>query len=100
MGDDGAGVLMSPAGCCGCCCACPVAKAKQQIDGSRLPAERPNIPALTDQTNPCLCLQDFLGRVNLDMEGMARSIPPTLRMLCLHGTADKTIPYQVQPAIW
>ena len=55
------------------------------------------------QTTPtclclCLCLQDFLDRVNLDMEGMARSIPPTLRMLCLHGTADKTIPYQVQRA--
>ena len=46
----------------------------------------------------CLCLQDFLDRVNLDMEGMARSIPPTLRMLCLHGTADKTIPYQVLAA--
>ncbi|KAI3430988.1 hypothetical protein D9Q98_009391 [Chlorella vulgaris] len=38
--------------------------------------------------------QDFLSRVQLDMEGMARSIPPSVCMLCLHGTADKTIPHQ------
>lgn len=38
--------------------------------------------------------EDFMGRVGLDMEGMARSIPPTVCMLCLHGTADTTIPYQ------
>lgn len=40
--------------------------------------------------------QDFLNRVNLDTEGMARSVPPSVRMLCLHGTADKTIPWQVR----
>lgn len=50
---------------------------------------------------PCVagwpaCPQDFLSRVQLDMEGMARSIPPSVCMLCLHGTADKTIPHQVR----
>lgn len=40
--------------------------------------------------------QDFLNRVNLDTEGMARGVPPSVRMLCLHGTADKTIPWQVR----
>ena len=44
----------------------------------------------------CSSLQDFMGRVGLDMEGMARSIPPTVCMLCLHGTADTTIPYQAR----
>ncbi|KAL4420728.1 hypothetical protein ABPG75_010384 [Micractinium tetrahymenae] len=42
--------------------------------------------------------QDFLNRVNLDTEGMARSVPPSVRMLCLHGTADKTIPWQESEA--
>lgn len=37
--------------------------------------------------------QDFLNRCNLPMEEMARSVPPTVCMLCLHGTADTTIPY-------
>lgn len=39
-------------------------------------------------------VQDFLNRCNLDMEGMARSVDPSVRMLCLHGTGDKTIPVQ------
>lgn len=42
--------------------------------------------------------QDFLNRVNLDTEGMARGVPPSVRMLCLHGTADKTIPWQESEA--
>ncbi|KAI7836013.1 hypothetical protein COHA_010097 [Chlorella ohadii] len=37
--------------------------------------------------------EDFLNRCNLPMEEMARSVPPTVCMLCLHGTADTTIPY-------
>jgi hypothetical protein len=41
------------------------------------------------------CPQDFLNRVGLDMEGMARSVPPSVTMLCLHGTGDKTIPHAV-----
>lgn len=48
---------------------------------------------------PCstaLQLQDFLNRCNLPMEEMARSVPPTVCMLCLHGTADTTIPYAVR----
>lgn len=40
--------------------------------------------------------QDFLNRCNLPMEEMARSLPPTVCMLCLHGTADTTIPYAVR----
>lgn len=39
-----------------------------------------------------------MGRVGLDMEGMARAIPPFTRLLCLHGTGDKTIPWQVRGA--
>ncbi len=40
--------------------------------------------------------QDFLNRCNLPMEEMARSVPPTVCMLCLHGTADTTIPFAVR----
>lgn len=29
------------------------------------------------------------------MEEMARSVPPSVCMLCLHGMADTTIPYAV-----
>lgn len=37
---------------------------------------------------------DFRGRADLDMEAAARAVPPTTRLLLLHGTADVTIPWE------
>jgi len=38
--------------------------------------------------------QDFRDRTDLDMESYARSIPPAVQVLVLHGTGDETIPYK------
>ena len=39
-------------------------------------------------------LADALNRCTLDMEGAARAVPASTRVLCLHGTADTVIPWQ------
>ena len=62
------------------------------------PAASTDLLAQPGIVTSCIdCLpQDVMKRVNMDMEGLARSIPPATRMLCLHGTADKTIPWEVR----
>jgi pimeloyl-ACP methyl ester carboxylesterase len=37
---------------------------------------------------------DLAGRYNLPMEDLARSIPAGVKVLCMHGTGDATIPWQ------
>lgn len=41
-----------------------------------------------------MSLEDFKGRFDLDMDTYAKCIPPTVKVLTIHGTNDTTIPYQ------
>lgn len=47
-------------------------------------------PHLTSHT------QDVHNRISQDMQAYAKAVPPTTRMLCLHGSADTAIPYQAR----
>ena len=38
--------------------------------------------------------QDAKGRIDLPMEHLAASIPPSVELLIVHGTGDATIPFQ------
>lgn len=56
--------------------------------------EEGSIPIKTDGGFEwTMTLEDCKGRYDLDMEALARSIPETTRVLCMHGTQDKVIPW-------
>lgn len=43
--------------------------------------------------------QDLRNRISQDMVAFAAAVPPSTRMLCLHGERDTTIPYQARRLI-
>lgn len=57
-------------------------------------AKEKTIPRVDSGMKWDMTEEDFNNRANIPMEKLAKSIPATTTVLCMHGTEDKTIPWQ------